>query len=163
MRLYRWCSPELKRVGLSHGDADRIADITRCPGADTCQLALTHSRALASALDEVLGKRFAGIPEVQTISIKISGCMNSCGQHHIADIGFHGATEISSDGRPVPVYVMMVGGFTIPGHAEFGRIAGKIPSRSVPGSLTALLSFFLNNRDPKEDIHGFQKRVEFAR
>jgi sulfite reductase (ferredoxin) len=150
---------ELKRAGLSHGNADRILDITRCPGADTCQLALTHSKALASALDEILGNEFAGIPEVQAITIKISGCMNSCGHHHIADIGFHGATEVAADGRPVPVYVMMVGGSTVPGTATFGKIAGRIPARAVPDALCTLLVFFLEHRRPSENFHVFLTRV----
>jgi sulfite reductase (ferredoxin) len=150
---------ELQRVGLSHGNADRIVDITRCPGADTCQLALTRSKALAAALDEVLGSEFAGIPEVQDLTIKISGCMNSCGQHHIADIGFHGATEVAADGRPVPVYVMMAGGSTVPGTATFGKIVGRIPARAVPDALCTLLMFFLDHRRSGENFHSFLMRV----
>jgi sulfite reductase beta subunit-like hemoprotein len=153
-----WIFSELQGAGLAHSDADRIADITRCPGADTCQIALTHSRGLASALGDVFKKEFSGIAEIQDISIKISGCMNSCGQHHIADIGLHGATE-TSDEHELPVYVMMVGGRTREGRAEFGKIAGKIPSRSVPGAVRSVLQFYVSERSERENFRTFLDRV----
>ncbi|MDD1677758.1 MAG: nitrite/sulfite reductase, partial [Methanomicrobiales archaeon] len=91
--LVRRVHDELDRVGLTHSGAHQLADITRCPGADTCQIAITHSRGLAEALAPLVGNELGEFPELQQLSIKISGCMNSCGQHHIADIGFYGSSE----------------------------------------------------------------------
>ncbi len=80
---------DLLKTGLAEPNAERIADITRCPGADTCQIAITHSKGLATAITPLFatGDAFTEVEELQDIKIKISGCFNSCGQHHIADIG----------------------------------------------------------------------------
>ena len=81
----------LLEAGLAHAEAQTLLDITRCPGADTCNLAITRSRGLAQALEEhLVHLPLAQDPQVKAISVKISGCPNSCGQHHIADIGFYG-------------------------------------------------------------------------
>ena len=81
-RLVDQVYDELDRAGLTRHGANQLADITRCPGADTCQIALTHSRGLAEALAPLVENGLGDFPELREVSIKISGCMNSCGQHH---------------------------------------------------------------------------------
>lgn len=153
---------DLAAAGLAQPDAHRIYDVTRCPGADTCQLALTHSRGLAEAVTESLSTRFADVPEFKDVSIKISGCMNSCGQHHIADIGFYGASsEVGDD--PIPQYVMLVGGRTTEGFAEFGKPVARIPARRAPEALEYLLDFYRDERQEGEAFRAFVDRVGIGR
>jgi len=154
----QWVFRDLSEAGLAHTGADRIYDITRCPGADTCQLALTHSRGLAEAVTSVLEDRFADVPEVQDISIKISGCMNSCGQHHIGDIGFYGASsEVESS--PIPQYVMLIGGRTAEGFAEFGKPVARMPARRAPEALERVLNVYCEDRLGAETFREFLDRV----
>jgi sulfite reductase beta subunit-like hemoprotein len=150
---------ELSKAGLAQADADRLSDITRCPGADTCMIALTNSRGLAEALTDVVLKNFANVPEVQDVSIKISGCMNSCGQHHIADIGFHGASETTTDGRELPAYIMMVGGSTTEGLAQFAKIVGRVPAQRVPETVNQLLRSYANGRQESESFRTYIDRI----
>jgi sulfite reductase beta subunit-like hemoprotein len=153
-----WVYTELAEAGLADFDAHSLADITRCPGADTCQLALTHSRGLSEAIGEVLSTRFQDAPEVHDLSIKISGCMNSCGQHHIADIGFYGvASDVS--GTPIPQYVMLIGGRTREGLAEFGKPVARIPARRAPEALSRLLDLYRYERESDEPFQKFIARV----
>jgi sulfite reductase beta subunit-like hemoprotein len=153
-----WVFRDLAEAGIAHTDADRIYDITRCPGADTCQLALTHSRGLAEAITSLLEDRFADVPEVQDISIKISGCMNSCGQHHIGDIGFYGASsEVES--TPIPQYVMLIGGRTAEGFAEFGKPVARMAARRAPEALECVLNVYREERESAESFRDFIDRV----
>lgn len=149
---------ELAEAGLALADAHRLLDVTRCPGADTCQLALTHSRGLAEAITEVISTRFSSVPECLDISIKISGCMNSCGQHHIADIGFYGAsTEVG--GNPLPQYVLLLGGRTQEGLAEFGKPVARMPARRAPEALERVLELYTEDRESNESFRQFLERV----
>lgn len=150
---------QLASAGLALTDANRVADITRCPGADTCQLAITHSRGLAEALGGLFTNGLASATEVQNLSIKISGCMNSCGHHHIADLGFYGASR-NADGREVPEYIMLVGGRTSEGRATFGRPVAHVPAKLVPEASRRLLEYYRENRNPNESFREFIDRVE---
>lgn len=156
-----WVYHDLEEAGLALTDAHRIADITRCPGADTCQLAITRSRGLAEALGQLFTNGLAASDDLQDISIKISGCMNSCGQHHIADIGFYGASSLE-DGREVPQYIMLLGGRTRQGEARFGKPIARIPARRVPEAALRLLSFYRENRREGESFAAFVDRTETA-
>jgi len=149
---------ELHRAGLARAGADGLADITRCPGADTCQIAITHSRGLAEALVPLVEGGFGDLPELQRLSIKISGCMNSCGQHHIADLGFYGASE-SVNGRDLPKYVVLLGGRTREGRAEFGVPVAQVPARLAPEAARELLLYYRNNRQENEPFRDFVDRV----
>ena len=150
----------LVKAGLADPNGERIADVTRCPGADTCQIAITHSKGLASAITPLFtdGDTLTEADELQDIKIKISGCFNSCGQHHIADIGFYGSSEII-DGHDVPHYVMLLGGYTQEGLAKFGRMTTKVPARRGPESLKALLEHYRQNRQPKEIFRAYVERM----
>ena len=150
--LYR----ELDSAGLAHGGAGTLADITRCPGADTCQIAITHSRGLAEALVPITESSLS--PEVERLSLKISGCMNSCGHHHIADLGFYGASENVS-GHELPKYAVMLGGRTREGLAEFGVPVAQIPARLVPEAARELLLFYRRGREGDESFRAFVQRL----
>jgi len=151
----------LKNLGLVETEG-QISDITRCPGADTCQLALTHSRGLAAALRDSIADRYAGIPEILKLSIKISGCMNSCGQHHIADVGLYGAS-LEVDGKTIPVYTILLGGYTVEGKATFGKFAAKVPARLTPEAIRSVLDFYSSARRPDEEFPEFLQRFGIGR
>lgn len=153
---------ELLKAGLAEANAERVADITRCPGADTCQIAITHSRGLASALTPVFTNGLAEADELQDIKIKISGCFNSCGQHHIADIGFYGSSKVV-DGHDVPHYVMLLGGYTQEGVAKFGKVTLQVPAKRVPEAAKRLLQFYRENRQGQEIFRAFVERIGLAR
>ncbi len=149
---------ELYSMGLAHGGAHQIADITRCPGADTCQIAITRSRGLAEALAPLVESDIGDLPELRQLSIKISGCMNSCGQHHVADIGFYGASE-NVHGHDLPKYVVMLGGRTKEGLAEFAVPIAQIPARLVPTATRELLLFYRENKTENELFRDFVDRL----
>jgi len=153
---------DLLKAGLAEPNAERVADITRCPGADTCQIAITHSKGLASALTPIFSNGLSTADELQDIKIKISGCFNSCGQHHIADIGFYGSSK-AVDGHDVPHYVMLLGGYTQEGLAKFGKPTVQIPAKRVPDAAKKLLSAFRAERRPNEIFRAFVERVGHAK
>ena len=173
--LLRWVKPEelpavyrvLEASGLAQGEAGRLLDPTSCPGAESCKIAVTGSRELAQAVKGSLtaaagngGKEL--VEAASDLRIKISGCPNSCGQHHIAGIGFHGAAR-NVNGRTVPAYQMFLGGGVDGEGAHFGRRSAKIPARRVPEAISRLLSLFRDERLPEEAALAFFKRVDLAR
>jgi len=106
----------------------------------------------------LLEEQFSDVPEVHDISIKISGCMNSCGQHHIGDIGFYGASsEVES--KPIPQYVMLIGGRTAEGFAEFGKPVARMPARRAPDALERVLNVYREERRAAESFRAFIDRV----
>ena len=149
---------ELLQAGLAAPDAERVADITRCPGADTCQIAITHSKGLAAALTPIFANGLSTAEELQDIKIKISGCFNSCGQHYIADIGFYGTSK-AVNGHDVPHYVLLLGGYTAEGIAKFGKPTIQIPARRVPEAIKALLNHYRANRKPSEKFRDYAERI----
>ncbi len=158
---------ELERIGLGLGEAGRLLDPTSCPGAESCKIAVTGSRELAQAVKESLTAAAGNggrelIAAASDLRIKISGCPNSCGQHHVAGIGFHGAAKHVGD-RGVPAYQMLLGGSVDGDGAHFGRRSVKIPARRVPEALTRLLALFRDERAPDETPLAFFKRVDLER
>ncbi len=121
----------LDAIGMAQPGAELVRDVVSCPGADTCNLSITQSRGLARAIGERLEEE--GLAEVGGVRINISGCMNSCGQHHVADIGFMGA-ERRAHGQPAPGYQMLLGGYVGQEQAEFGDKALRLPAKAAPGS-----------------------------
>ena len=158
---------ELERIDLGHAEAGRLLDPTSCPGAESCKIAVTGSRELALAVKETLTEQAGNggkdlIAAASDLRIKISGCPNSCGQHHVAGIGFHGAAR-NANGRAVPAYQMFLGGSVDGDGAHFGRRSAKIPARRVPEALTRLLALFRDERLPGESALAFYKRVDLER
>src|SRR3982750_1088683 len=114
--------------GLGLAEAGTVADVASCPGAETCRLAVTQSRGLGRLLEEGLRARPDLIAAADGARIKISGCPNGCGQHHVATIGFQGSVRRLGSPRPAARFVLVGGGATDTG-AVFGRLAAKIPVR----------------------------------
>jgi sulfite reductase (NADPH) hemoprotein beta-component len=132
---------ELARVGLAKAGAKTLADVTSCPGASSCKIAVTASRGLASILTDLLDRRPDLVAKGRGLDIKVSGCPNGCGQHYIAGIGFQGGMRKLS-GRPAPQYLVYVGGGIGPDRADFGRLIGKVPARRAGAALEHLLDFY---------------------
>jgi sulfite reductase beta subunit-like hemoprotein len=155
---------ELGRLGLAEAEAGTIADVTSCPGADSCNLAVTGSRELAAALSERLeapNGHAAAVDAARGLDIKISGCPNSCGQHHIAALGFHGGMR-RVGGKIVPEYTLHLGGGIDAGGATFGRQVAKIPARRTPEAVLRLLQLYVDRRTPGETALAFFRRISEA-
>src|SRR4029453_18918339 len=115
--------------------------VTSCPGADTCNLAVTKSRELASSISDRLREANGAIAGAESLDVKISGCPNSCGQHHVAALGFHG-TMRRVGGQAVPEYQLHLGGGISGQGAVFGRQIVKVPARRVPDAVLRLLLLY---------------------
>ena len=170
--LFRWVRsgqvPGLYRrlaaAGLARAGAGTISDVTSCPGAESCRLAVTQSRGLARLIED----NFQQQPSSKTLRgasdarIKISGCPNGCGQHHVAAIGFQGSVRKLGD-RVVPQYFLMLGGGQGQDGACFGRLTAKIPARRVPEAVDRLLRLYEEERAHGESARAFFHRVDTAR
>ena len=148
----------LAREGLAFIGAERAIDVTSCPGADTCQLGITSSRGLALAIGEVFNNGLASLADEGGIRIKISGCPNSCGQHHIANIGFYGGAK-KYNGEQAPAYQLLLGASLDAGNAHYGKPTAKIPSKNIPALVERLLLFFKEERQSGESFNAFLDRV----
>lgn len=130
---------ELNKLGLGDPGFDSTADITACPGTDTCALGVTNSTGLANRLEEVVRDEFPHLLEETNLKIKISGCMNSCGQHMAASIGFHGSS-IKRDQRVIPAMQIVLGGGVDPnGEGLMATKIIKLPTKRIPEALRVLL------------------------
>ncbi len=129
----------LEGIGLAEPGAASTADITACPGTDTCNLGIAGSTALAKVLEEIIEKEYPDYIHNHELTIKISGCPNSCSQHGIASIGFHGSS-LKADGKVLPaVQVLLGGGVTPGGETLLAERVIKVPSRKAPDVLRTLL------------------------
>ncbi len=155
---------ELGALELARLDVHTARDVTSCPGADTCNLAVTASRRLAGAVAERLAEPDAlDLAAIAGTTIKISGCPNSCGQHHIADIGFHGGAKTFHEpqgDRTVPVYQLHLGGGVDEKGARFGRQVVKIVARRVPEAVMRLLRLYETHRTTGEAPKDFFVRID---
>jgi len=144
---------------LAAPGANSVANITACPGTDTCNLAISDSTNITSKLEEVITQDFPELIFDNDIKIKISGCMNSCGQHGMASIGFHGSSLKAPDKRVLPALQVLLGGATL-GNGE-GRIADKVikvPSKRGPEVLRVILNNFEENAEEGEYFHQYYDR-----
>ncbi|HKY13545.1 MAG TPA: hypothetical protein VJM33_01380, partial [Microthrixaceae bacterium] len=145
----------LEAIGMAEAGAELSRDVVACPGADTCNLAVTQSRGLAAAIGDALDA--AGLADVPGVRTNISGCTNSCGQHHIADIGFFGA-ERRAHGRSAPGYQMMLGGYVGQEKIHFGEKALRLPARNAPEAAVRVVRKFADERTAGEDFRGWLER-----
>jgi sulfite reductase beta subunit-like hemoprotein len=152
----------LAAAGLALAGAGTLADVTSCPGAETCRLAVTQSRGLARVLADALRDAPELIEAAAGAGIKISGCPNGCGQHHIATIGFQGSVR-KIGGRAVPQYFVMVGGRINDDHVDFARLAAKIPARRIADAVSRLIDLFRAERAPGEQAVDFFARIDVPR
>jgi sulfite reductase (ferredoxin) len=149
----------LDRIHLSEPGAGTISDITACPGTDTCKLGISSSRALAAQLVKDL--RGAGLdrdPNAKHLHIKASGCFNSCGQHHVADLGFLGVSR-NVGGRRVPHFQLVVGGQWTHNAGAYGLAIGAVPSKRVPEIVKVLTQRFAKERNNGESFAQFANRI----
>jgi sulfite reductase (ferredoxin) len=145
----------LVAIGMAQPGAELVRDVVACPGADTCNLAVTQSRGLASAIGEQLEEE--GLATVGGVRINISGCTNSCGQHHTADIGFYGA-ERRAHGQAAPGYQMLLGGYVGEEQAHFGSRALRLPAKSAPAAAVAVVRRFDDERTVGESFRSWLDR-----
>jgi sulfite reductase beta subunit-like hemoprotein len=137
----------LVELEMAQPGAELSRDVVACPGADTCNLAVTQSRGLAADIDQALEAN--GLADVPGVRINISGCTNSCGQHHIADIGFFGL-ERRAHGRSAPGYQMLLGGHVGDMEIAFGEKATKLPARAVSEAVVRVVGRFAGERTAGE-------------
>jgi len=148
----------LAAAGLAVSGAATIRDVTSCPGAESCRLAVTQSRGLGRVLSDMLEARPDLATDAASAAIKISGCPNGCGQHHIATLGFQGSVR-KVDGRAVPQYFVMVGGAATAEGATFGRLSAKVPARRVATAVERLLEWYQRDRLAGETPQSFFGRA----
>ena len=156
----------LTEIGLAEANAHSISNVVSCPGTDSCKLGITSSMGLAGALKQEI-ESWDGLLQdegVNDIRIKMSGCPNGCGLHHIANIGFHGAATKGADGEQIPAYEMFLGGNYGDVNVQDSRIGTriprvKVPAKSVPGVLKHVVNYYKDNRNDGEKFNQFLDRV----
>ncbi len=164
--LFRWVSngdlpalhAALAAMGLGDAGADTITDVTSCPGTDTCKLGISSSRGLAGELRRHLKMVEESLdPAARELNIKCSGCFNSCGQHHVADMGFLGVSR-NVGGRRVPHFQLVVGGEIAGNARSYGLAIGAVPSKRVPELVDRLTREYVTGRKPDESFAKFIER-----
>jgi sulfite reductase beta subunit-like hemoprotein len=146
----------LTTIGMAEPGAELARDVVACPGADTCNLAVTQSRGLADAIGAALEAE--GLADVGGVRTNISGCTNSCGQHHTADIGFFGA-ERRAHGKPAPGYQMLLGGYVGQTQVHFGEKALRLPAKNAPEAAVRVVRRFAEEREAGEVFRSWLDRV----
>jgi sulfite reductase beta subunit-like hemoprotein len=145
----------LDEIGMARPGAELARDVVACPGADTCNIAVTQSRGLAKAIGEKLEDE--GLAEVGGVRINISGCTNSCGQHHAADIGLFGA-ERRAHGQSLPGYQLLLGGHVGDEQIYFGQKALRLPAKSAPDAVAQVVRRFAGERQAGETFTAWLER-----
>ncbi|MBM3925894.1 MAG: nitrite/sulfite reductase [SAR202 cluster bacterium] len=159
----------LGAIGLNEAGVHTITDVVSCPGTDSCKLGITSSMGLGRAVrSELLAQSdLLEDPLVKQMHVKISGCPNGCGQHHVADIGFHGAAMKGANGQQVPSYELFLGGFyggrSIDDTTYGQRVPRlKVPAKRVPELVTKITRQYHQDRQPDETFNQYLKRVGVA-
>lgn len=145
----------LNAIGMALPGAELSRDVVACPGADTCNLAVTQSRGLAKAIGDRLEEE--GLSEIGGVRINISGCTNSCGQHHSSDIGFFGA-ERRANGRSAPGYQMLLGGYVGAEQIVFGEKALRLPAKNAAEGAVRVVRRFAGERNAGETFKSWLDR-----
>jgi sulfite reductase (ferredoxin) len=149
----------LKDLGIGQPGAGTIVDVVSCPGTDTCKLGIAASRGLAGELRTRLGEQNATLDEaVRNLHIKVSGCFNSCGQHHISDLGFYGNSR-NVGGYTVPHFQVMIGGQWTENAKSYGMAIGSIPSKAIPTVVKRLTDRYVKDRSAGESFQTFCRRI----
>ena len=149
----------LEAVGLGQPGAGSVVDIVACPGTDTCKLGISSSRGLAAELRTRLAAKSLQLDEaIQNLHIKISGCFNSCGQHHVADLGFYGVSRKVS-GYAVPHFQVVLGGEWTNNAGSYGLPMVAIPSKNIPELVERISEYFVMNRQKGESFQRFIQRI----
>ncbi len=150
---------ELKSAKLAQAGAGTIVDVVACPGTDTCKLGISSSRGLAAELrSRLLSKGYELDEAIRGLHIKISGCFNSCGQHHVADLGFYGVNR-NKNGYTVPHFQLVLGGKWEENGGAYGLAIGAVPSKRIPETVDRITSRYLAERNGEESFHAYAKRI----
>ncbi len=168
--LLRWVRDEtvydvwaaLRALGLGDAGADEISDVVSCPGTDSCKLGITSSMGLNAAVKERIDGMGIEDPLTKRIHVKMSGCPNGCSQHHIANIGFYGASIRVGD-KTIPASIPHIGGTYEGGTVGYGaRLKARIPSKRVPEAVERWIRFYESDRTDGEEFNAFAERVGTA-
>jgi len=165
--LLRWVRDEsvydvwqrLRALELGDAGSDEISDVVSCPGTDSCKLGITSSMGLNAAVKERIDSMNIQDPLTQQVHIKMSGCPNGCSQHHIANIGFYGASIRVGD-KTIPASIAHIGGRYEGGSVTYGaRLKARIPSKRVPDAVERWIRFYESDRQNGEEFNAFAERV----
>jgi sulfite reductase beta subunit-like hemoprotein len=165
--ILRWVRDEsvydiwraLGELGLNDAGADEITDVVSCPGTDSCKLGITSSMGLNQAIQDRIVEMKIDDALTRRIHVKMSGCPNGCGQHHIANIGFYGAS-IKVGGHTIPAYIPHVGGAYEGGDVRYGqRLKARLPAKRVPEAVQRWVRFYESERQNGEEFNAFVDRV----
>jgi len=165
--VIRWVSKKdlpkmyeaLRAAHLADPGAGTIVDVVTCPGTDTCKLGISSSRGLAAELRKRLAERnFQSDEAVESLHVKISGCFNSCGQHHVGDLGFYGVSRKVA-GYAVPHFQVVLGGEWEHNGGSYGLPVAAIPSKNIPKVVTRLTGRYVEGRNKGESFKDFVKRI----
>src|SRR5579875_351738 len=152
----------LSELGLGQPGAQEITDVVSCPGTDSCKLGITSSMGLNQALTERLAQMRIDDELTRRIHIKMSGCPNGCGQHHIANIGFYGAS-IKAGEHTLPAYIPHLGGAYEGGEVRYGqRLKARLPAKRVPEAVERWIRFYESERAGREEFNEFVERMGAA-
>ncbi len=150
---------DLVAIGLGDPGAQTIVDVTACPGTDTCKLGIASSRGLTAELREHLAaKNLQYDATINGLRIKVSGCFNSCGQHHLAEIGFYGVGRTINNYK-VPHFRVLLGGRWNGNGKDFGLSIGAVPSKRIPETVDRLIDRYLHDRNRGEHFTDFVARI----
>ena len=148
-------------AALDLGDSGpmKIADVVSCPGTDSCKLGITSSMGLNRAVAQRVEEMDIQDPLTRKVHIKMSGCPNGCSQHHIANIGFYGASIKVAD-KTIPAYIPHIGGTFVGGEVIYGtRLKSRLPSKRVPDAVERWLTYYQEQREQGEEFNAFAQRV----
>lgn len=152
---------ELEKLGFAEAGYNKAVDITACPGTDTCNLGIASSTGISKELERVITTEYPQYLENQDLVIKISGCMNACGQHNMANIGFQGMTVRTKDKLIAPALQVLLGGGNLgDGNALFADKVVKVPSRRGPEALRRILNDFESNANGKQFVDYYKEKGE---
>lgn len=167
--LIRFVRPEvlkhlytaLDKLALAEPGFDSVGDVTACPGTESCNLGISDSTKISLEFERVIKEEYPDLIYNSDIKIKISGCPNSCGQHGLASIGFHGSTIKDKQGKVMPALVVLLGGAKLTGGDGIisDKLGLKIPSRRGPQALRMLLDDYETNAQDGEYYHDYYKRL----
>lgn len=150
---------KLREAGIGAAGAESIADVTSCPGTDTCKLGISASRGLAGELHKRFENDQFELDDItRELKIKISGCFNSCGQHHVADLGFYGVSR-KIGGNTVPHFQVVLGGQWSNNGGAYGLPIVAIPSKNIPKVIERMTGRYRQERQGSESFQAFMKRV----
>jgi sulfite reductase beta subunit-like hemoprotein len=154
----------LEEIGLADAYANHVTDVVSCPGADYCSLAVTRSMGMAERIRHHLHTSAVSPAAIGEFHVKISGCPNSCGQHHVGDIGLTGMLVKGADGQERPHYSILVGGAVGEASPALGqRLAGRFPEELTPHGVVAVAECYRAERNTGETFQQFVQRVGLDR